>query len=131
MAAKVTGSARALEALCRAAGLDPGGEPGRVHLVGRRREDDIDAELGRERGVPVEVARVGAQIRGLGELRRVHEDARDEHITVGTGRCEERGVPGVQGAHRRDETDDPVAWQVELGDRAHDDHGRVASASAS
>ena len=41
------------------------------------------------------------------------------------------GVPGVQRAHRRDEADDAVPRQVELGDRADDLHARVASTSAS
>ena len=31
----------------------------------------------------------------------------------------------------RDEADDPVVRKIELTDRARDDHGRVASASAS
>ncbi len=39
-------------------------------------------------------------------------------------------MAAVQRAHRRHEPDGAVPWQVEVGDVTHDDHGRVASASA-
>ncbi len=102
-----------------------------VHLGGGRREHDVDAVLGGERCVAIEVARVCDEVGRLGELRRVDEHARDQHVAVGSRRVEERRVAGVQRAHRRDETDDPMPRQVELADRARDDHGCVASASAS
>ena len=130
-AAEVAGPVRALEPVRRARRLDPRREPVRVHLGGGRREDDVDAVLGGERGVAVEVARVRAEVGALGELRRVDEDARDQHVALGSRRLEQRRVAVVQRAHRRDEADDPVPRQVELADRARDDHGRVASASAS
>ena len=129
-AAEVARAVLALEALGRARRLDPRREAGRVHLVGGRREEDVDTAGLRGGLVGGEVARVGGDVLRFRELRRVDEEARDEHVAFGACRLEQRGVPGVQRAHRRHETERHVARQVELLDRADDDHGRVASASA-
>ena len=104
-AAEVAGPGVALEPHGGAGRLDPRREPRRVHLLGRRREDDVDAVLGGERRVALEVARVRVEIGRLRELRRVDEDARDDEVALGAGGAEERGVPLVERAHRRHEAD--------------------------
>ena len=130
-AAEVAGTVRALEPFGGAAGLDPRREPvGYISSAGGANTTSTPcsaanaASRSRSRGYAIEVGR-------LGELRRVDEDACDQHVAFGPRRREQRGVAVVQRAHRRDETDDPVPRQVELADRARDDHGCVASASAS
>ncbi len=127
----MAGSICALEPVGSPPGSTQVANPSRVHLVGGRGEDDVDSMLGRERRVAVEVARIRDELGGLGELRGVHEHARGEHVALRSCRREQRGVAVVKRAHRRDETDDPIPRQVELFDRPRDDHGRVASASAS
>ena len=74
-AVEVARARGALEALGeRAADVDVGGEALRIHLVGRRREDDRDARLLQEAQVAGLVARVLVEVLAAAELRRVHED---------------------------------------------------------
>ena len=74
-----------------------------------------------------QVARVGGEVGGIGELRRVQEDARDDGVGLLARRGEERAVPGVQGAHRRDEPDRALGPKgrkrmPQLGDRSQRSH---------
>ena len=104
--------------------LDPRREAGRVHL--RRRA----ARRGRRRR-GLGARRVGA--RGRAGTRRGRPSSENcagltNRLATSTSQSgarggEERGVAAVQRAHRRHEPDDAVPRQVELGDRAHDDHG--------
>ena len=79
--AKCAGAA--LRALERGADLVDGdgrGEAARVDLAGRRREEDVGAGLGGERGVARLVARVGGEVGGVVELRRVDEQRHDDLV---------------------------------------------------
>ena len=60
--------------------------PARVHLVDRRREQQVGAGRLRLGGVAVGVARIGRQVLGRRELQRVHEDRGDHHVALGRGR---------------------------------------------
>ena len=103
-AAEVAGAVLALEPLGGAGRLDPRREAGRVELVGGRREEEVDAGLGRDALVAGEVARVRRGRAGL-ELRRVDEEARDDDVALRARGVEQRDVPRVQRAHRRHEPD--------------------------
>ena len=59
---KWPGRCVALEPLGGAVRLDPGREPGRIQLLGRRGEQDVDAAGFRARRVALEVARVGGEV---------------------------------------------------------------------
>ena len=104
-AAEVAGPCLALEPDRSALGLDPGREPGRIELLGRRREEEVDTRgLGRAL-VGGEVARVGGEVARVAELRRVDEEARDDDVALGARGREERAVAVVERAHRRHEAD--------------------------
>ena len=71
--------------------LDPGLEAGRVHLVGRGREDEVDAGLRRRaRGRAPRRAGSAARSVVVAELRRVDEQAHDDGVALGAGGAEER-----------------------------------------
>ncbi len=93
----------ALEAGRGPLGLDPGREARRVELLDARGEDQVDAGRGGAPLVGREVARIGVEVALLGELRGVHEHARDDDVALGPGGLEEGDVAGVQRAHGRDE----------------------------
>ncbi len=63
--------------------VDPGLEALRVHLVSRRREHEVDADLPGEREVSFVVTGIAAQIGGIGELRGVDEEAHDDRVALG------------------------------------------------
>ena len=118
----MAGPVVALEAVGRALGHDPGREAGRIELAGRGREQHVDAVLGREAAVALDVAWVGGKVVGIGELRRIDEEARDDDVALGPRCPEQRRVALVQGAHRRDEADAASLAQrrerlAQLGDR--------------
>ena len=76
----------ALEALRQLLDLDPGLEALRVHLLGGRGEDEVDAGL--HRRAPrrrSSVARVASQILACAELGRVDEEADDDDVVLGAG----------------------------------------------
>ena len=136
-AAEVPGPRLALEAARHLLDLDPGLEARRVHLLGRRHEDEIDAGLLERAQVARLVARVAVEILAGPELRRVHEDADDDDVALGPRGVDERQMARVQRAHRRDEPDRALARAAERGarlrDRADDLHPAepaVASESA-
>src|ERR1044072_5531638 len=80
---------------------------------------------GSEGTVRLLVARVALQVFALAELRWVHEQARDHDLVLVARGAEEREVPLVEGAHRRDEAD--LALARKLGRRTDDPHATVAS----
>ena len=106
-------------------------KPVGVHLLGRRREDDVDSVRGGERGVAVEVARVRAEVCRVRELRRVHEDARDQHVALGRAAANSAAWPSCSAPIVGTRPTIPCRGRSSSRDRARDDHGRVASASAS
>ena len=80
------------------------------------------------------VARVALKIRGVAELSRIDEHARNHRRALGACRAKQRLVAGVQGAHGRHEADDAgssgAQHRTEFGDAANYIHVAVASASA-
>src|SRR5205085_3615666 len=131
-AAEMPGAILALENPAELFDVDPGLEAGRIELAGARREQDVDAGLGGERRVALLVPRIGGEVLSFAELRRVDEEAGDHEVVFVPRRAEEREVALVERAHRRYETNAPVAWLgAQLRDRADDLHGRVASARTS
>ena len=83
-----------------AADVDAAFEGLRIHLGGRRREHDVDAEIAAQCLIRFECARIAREIFRAVELCRVDEDGDDEHPAVTASLLDERRMPGVQGAHR-------------------------------
>ncbi len=131
--AKVSRAEAALEDRAQLRDVDPGLEPGRIHLVLRRREDDVDPGRARELEIPLLVAGIVGEVGIVAELRRVHEQAHHEDVVLGAGRAQEGEVPFVQGAHRRHESDGAPRGRRErragLGDRADDVHAGTSAGS--
>ena len=103
----MAGAGLSLEAERGARRLDPGREPRRVELLRRGSEEELDPRGGGVTLVGDEVVRVGVEVGLLGELGRVHEHARDHAVVLGPRRLEQGEMPGVEGAHGRDEPDRP------------------------
>ena len=70
----------ALQRGADAGDADARGEARRIDLGGRGREQQVGAGLGREPGVARLVARVGAEVLGVVELRRVDEQRHDDDV---------------------------------------------------
>jgi hypothetical protein len=131
----------ALERLGQPAHVDRGREARRIDLVGRGREEQVGADLGHERGVALLGARVGGEVAGVVELRRVDEERHHDHVARRTSVADEAQVPLVQRAHRRHEADDALLAPrraqglAQLRDGAYGPHAaattRVASAMTS
>ena len=94
--------------------LDPRLEPGRVHLVGGRREDEVYAGLARELEIVSLVVRVALEVGSLRELGRVDEERHHHRVALRPCCAQEREVALVQGAHRRHDRDRAVASSGEL-----------------
>ena len=124
---------RALEPARELLDLDPGLVAGRVELVGGRGEEQVGARLVGRARVALLVARVGGEVVGGVELRRVDEQAHDEDLVLGPGGLKQREVACVEGAHRRHEAGlgRRVERLVQLGDGADDPQRAVASARTS
>ena len=104
-AVEVPGAARPLHPLGDARDVDRRREAGRVHHVDGRGEEEVGAGLAELLGVGLKVARVALEVFPRAELLRVDED-RDDDLPGGAARLlDEREVPRVEGAHRRDEGD--------------------------
>ena len=114
--------------------VDPRLEAGGVHLLHAGSEDEVDTGVGRRGQVARLVARILGEVAVVGELGRVDEQAHDDGRALRPGRLQQRDVPGVQCAHRRDEADRAFAGGLErranLGDRAADSHATATVASA-
>ncbi len=132
-AAEVSGAKLAFEAAPELADVDPGLVARRIHLLWRRREQEVDAGLLGERHVALLVARVAVEILSRAELGRIDEQARDDRVRFGSSRGEEREMPFVEGAHGRDEADlgEGLEGFANLGDRPDDLHGTGSAAVAS
>ncbi len=77
----------------------------RIHLVDRRQEQHVRAELGQQRGIIVRSARVRGKILVRAELQRIHEHACDHAPAVVVRRTDQARVSRVQVAHGRHERD--------------------------
>src|SRR5439155_24593118 len=110
--------------------VDPRLVAPRIQLFGARDEQDVDAGVLRDACVALLIARVAGEVLVRSELGGIDEDARDDGVAFTTRRLQQRDVPRVQRAHRRDEADDAVAADAaQLHDRAHGLHAFVTSAS--
>ena len=86
--------------------IDPGGEARRVHFLGARGEDEIDAGFAAEAALAGEGARIAGEVFLGAELRGVHEDADgDGAARAGelAGAGEEGEMAGVERTHGGDE----------------------------
>ncbi len=95
----------AFQRFAELADVDPGSESLRVHLLGRGREEDVDARLLGELRVARFVPRVPVEVLAGPELGRVDEQAGDDDVVLGAGGLEQREVTRVKCAHRRDQAD--------------------------
>ena len=120
---KWSGAEASFEDRAELGDVDPGLEAGRVHLLRRGREDDVDARLLGELEVTRLVAGVAAEIHGRRELGGVHEEAHDGGVALGARGGEQREVAGVQRAHRGDEADGAGAARRERGAHVRDRPG--------
>src|SRR5262249_3003712 len=133
-AAEVAGPEGALEPVAEPFDVDPGRIPLGVQLLGGGREQDVDALAPGYDSVVRLVARVGGEVAGGVELRRVDEEAGDHELALGARGAEEGDMAGGEGAHGRDEPDLARTGKrlARLGDRPHRPHpasSAVASAS--
>ena len=85
-----------------------------IHLVDRRREDDVGARLLTQVEVARQVARIVRIVLARAELRGIDEDRHDHRVGSFLGEPDEAEVPLMQRAHRRHESDQPV-----LGPQIH------------
>ena len=82
-----------------------------IHGPSVGREDDRGAPVRDQPHVPLEVARIAVEILVRPELRRVDEHGHDHDVGALPRQVDEREVPLVEGAHRRDERDPPTRPQ--------------------
>ena len=101
-ALEVTWPHRSFEPVGECAGHHPRVEPGRVHHGRGGRVDGVDAERPAHVEVAVDRTRIEVEVGGLVELQRVDEDRDDHDVGQSAGCVDQRRVPRVQGAHRRD-----------------------------
>ena len=107
-AAEVAGTEHALEPLREPLDVDPGRIASGYSSSTDGREQHVDALALGDGRVARLVARVGGEIVGGVELRRVDEQADDDDVVLGPRGAEQRDVPGVERAHRRHEADEPA-----------------------
>ncbi len=77
----------------------------RIDLAHVGGEEHVRPGAGEQRAVALEVTGIAGEVVGAIELRRVHEDRRDDAIGVTAGELDQRQVPLVQRAHGRHERD--------------------------
>src|SRR5207302_8959072 len=74
-AGEVAGTGRALEAVGHRTGVEAYPRIGGVHRIGVGEKQALDAALGGELLVPLDVARIGREVFSRPELERIHENA--------------------------------------------------------
>ena len=126
---EVAGPEHALENCSELYRLDPGLEPGWVHLALGRREHHVDSCCLSRLEVTLLVAGIRGEIRGLAELRGVDEKAHDDGVALASRGAQEGDVPVVERAHGRDEPDRAAAPRRELGTDLGDRPARLHRAS--
>ena len=127
-----------LERCREARDLDGGGESRGIDFLRRGGEEQIHAEHGRQLRVVRLVPRIAAQVGGVVELCRVHEQRDDDEAGRFPRASHEREMAVVKRAHRRHEADARSRIPggahrfTQLRDAAHDLHAAsVAGATAS
>ena len=137
-AGEVTGSRSALEDIGERAWQDGGARTTRrEHLVLGRSKDDPDTRSLAAPEVLVEIARVGAEIAGVTELERVHEDRDGDKAASLPGGVDEGKVATVKRPHRRHEADRLAAGpgllqgSAEISLCVYDSHVPAATAFSS
>jgi hypothetical protein len=83
-----------------------------IHLGHARGENDVDTRPIHQSAILIEHARVQLEVVFLVELRGVDEDRGEHDRAIATGGLKERGMSGVQRAHRRHETDHAASRAV-------------------
>ena len=114
---EMPGAERAVEALADPADPHARHKASRIHLFDWRRENEVDPGPLERREIGRLVARIGGKILGRPELLRVDEQRRDDPFVFAARGRDQRKVPGMDRAHRRDKPD-PVAPRAPRGDLA-------------
>jgi hypothetical protein len=96
---------RALIALRHRADVDGRRKPGRVQLLGRRREQEPHTEGLELTAVALEGPGIPFEVFTRPELQRVDEDRGDDAGAAFACPAHEFEMPVVQGSHRRNEAD--------------------------
>ena len=117
-ALEVSRSKCAVERLRERADAHPRLIPGRIHLLGGRREDGIGAGARQLGDVALEVARILREVLRGPELRGVDEDRDDDERRSPARLFHEREVTAMQRAHRRHEADAAASRARLVGDPA-------------
>jgi hypothetical protein len=127
-AVEMTGPRGAAQTVGQAGDADLGREAVGVHLLYRRREEEVAARLGEHGGVTRLVAGIGREILGRGELGGVDENCRHHPVRMGAAHIEEREMPRMERAHGRGQGDplarrppsrDAPAQIADAADRLH------------
>ena len=102
---EMAGPHLALPHRSRNAGAHCRGAPVRVHLLRRRREQNVYSCLGSETSVLFEWTRVTSEIFARAELQRVDENAHHDAVGSLSRALDETQMTAVKRTHRRDEAD--------------------------
>ena len=130
----MSGTKRAFVAFADRSGIDRGREIRRIHRGDVRRVDEIDAGLAQLHDVVVEGARIAVEILVRTELQRVDEDGGDDGRVLRARAFDQRQMPRVQCAHRRNQSERMCrAGQLgpHLGRGSNDAHVTGAARAAS
>ena len=81
----------------------------RIHLLDRRRKQDLDPFPFQQLAVAIELARISRQILGGSELRGVHKNGYRNRVALRFGSAHQRQVAFMQSAHRWNQAEALVA----------------------
>ena len=129
-ASEVTGSVSTAEFLSQRAWVDRRRKIGRVDLAHVWGIENVCPGLFSDRGIAVEIARVTLEVLACAKLRRIDEVGDDHARAVGCGQANQRGMAGMQSAHRGHERDWAGNRSAQFGGRAGDDHASGPSPGA-
>ena len=86
-----------------------------VYLLDRRHQHQVGARFFQEPRIGFGSAGVAPQVVLVVELRGVDEYAHRHRVVFAAGTFHQRTVPGMQGAHRRDEPDSRLLQAIQFG----------------
>src|SRR5258708_26722503 len=101
----MAGADRAFPVCCEIRRIHQGLRCGGIYLLYRRSKEGTHARLLGQDGILLNITGVSIEIFPGGELGGIYEDGGDYDIAVAASSPHERKMPLMQGAHRRNKTD--------------------------
>ena len=99
------GTVRAFQVVADAGDTDGRDKARRVHLLDRRREDEIDTGLAEFREIGGLATRIGGEILSRPELLRIDKERGDHALAVPARGLDQCQMAAMQRAHRRHQRD--------------------------